>query len=97
MRAPLYSVQGLSIGKVNIMARPRGGDWLIDEIKALRAPGVDILVSLLTSLEMSELDLAEEATFCHQQGISYISFAIRDRSVPPFSDPLSPTEILFYM
>src|SRR5215472_7180773 len=86
MRAPLYSVQGLPTGKLSVMARPRGGDWLLDEIKALRASGVDILVSLLTSLEVSELDLAEEAMFCHQQGISYISFAIRDRSVPPFSD-----------
>ena len=68
------------------MARPRGGDWLIDEIKALRASGVDILVSLLTSTEVRELDLAEEATFCHQQGIKYVSFAIQDRSVPPFSE-----------
>ena len=49
MRAPLYSVQGPSLGKVSIMARPRGGDWLIDELKALRASGVHILVSLLTS------------------------------------------------
>lgn len=86
MRAPLYSVQGLSAGKVSIMARPRGGDWLFDEIKALRASGVDILVSLLTSTEVSELDLAEEAAFCHQQGIMYLSLAITDRSVPPFSD-----------
>lgn len=86
MRAPLYSMQGLPTGMVSIMARPRGGDWLIDEIKALRASGVDILVSLLTSTEVSELDLAEEAAFCHQQGIRYHSFAIRDRSIPPFSD-----------
>ncbi|WP_268886686.1 hypothetical protein [Ktedonospora formicarum] len=35
MRGPLYSVQELSIGKISIMARPRGGDWPIDEIKAL--------------------------------------------------------------
>jgi hypothetical protein len=53
MRAPLYSVQGPPLGKVRIMARPRGGDWLIDEIKALRASGVDILVSLLTSFLLS--------------------------------------------
>jgi hypothetical protein len=65
MRAPLYTVQGLSTGKVSIMARPRGGDWLFDEVKALHASGVDILVSLLTSEEVSELDLEEEAVFCH--------------------------------
>jgi hypothetical protein len=37
MRAPLYSVQELPTGQVSLMARPRGGDWLIDEIKALRS------------------------------------------------------------
>src|SRR5262249_33763225 len=82
---PLYSIQTLPIGEVSIMARPRGGDWLLDEIKTLRASGVDILVSLLTATEVSELDLAEEAAFCYQQGISYLSLAITDRSVPPFS------------
>ena len=87
MRSPLHTVQGLSSGKVSIMARPRGGDWLFDEVKALRVSGVDILVSLLTSEEVSELDLAEEAAFCHQQGITYLSLAITDRSVPPFSEP----------
>lgn len=85
MRAPLYSVQGLSTGKVSIMARPRGGDWLSDEIKALRACGVNILISLLTASEVSELDLGEEAAFCSSQGIVYFSFSIPDRSVPPFS------------
>jgi protein-tyrosine phosphatase len=86
MRGPLYSVQTLSTGKVSIMARPRGGDWLFDEIKALRACGVDILVSLLTASEVRELDLAEEAACCYHQGIIYLSFAITDRNVPPFSD-----------
>jgi hypothetical protein len=66
MRAPLYPVQVLPAGTVSIMARPRGGDWLFDEIKALRASGVDILVSLLTATEISEFDLAEEAACCHQ-------------------------------
>ncbi len=87
MRVRLYTVQGLSTGKVSLMARPRGGDWLFDEVKALRASGVDILVSLLTFEEVRELDLAEEATCCHRQGITYLSLAITDRSVPPFSEP----------
>jgi protein-tyrosine phosphatase len=85
MRAQLYSIQELPAGQVSIMARPRGGDWLLDEIKALRNVGVDVLVSLLTSSEVGEFDLANEATFCHDQRISYLSFPIIDRSVPPFS------------
>ena len=86
MRVPLYSVQALSTGKVSIMARPRGGDWLPDEIRALHSSGVDILVSLLTDAEVSELDLTEAAACCQSQGITYISFAIEDLSIPPFSE-----------
>jgi protein-tyrosine phosphatase len=85
MRVQLYSIQGLPTGRISIMARPRGGDWLLDEIKDLRGSGVDVLVSLLTFTEVSELDLTEESTFCHNQGIAYFSFPIIDRSVPPFS------------
>ena len=85
MQAQLYSIQGLATGCVSIMARPRGGDWLLDEIKALSVAGVDILVSLLTSSEIDELDLTEEAVFCQNQKVAYLSFPIFDRSVPPFS------------
>ncbi len=66
MRASLYSVQELLTGKVSIMARPRGGDWLLDEAKAIRAAGVDVLVSFLTPQEVMELDLKEEAECCGQ-------------------------------
>ena len=85
MRTQLYSIQELRPGRVSIMARPRGGDWLFDEIKALREAGVDVLVSFLTSTEVSELDLSEEAAYCQNQGIIYLSFPILDRSIPPFS------------
>jgi len=37
------------------MARPRGGDWLQDEILALKRSGISILVSLLTPEEEDEL------------------------------------------
>ncbi|HEY7419830.1 MAG TPA: dual specificity protein phosphatase family protein [Ktedonobacteraceae bacterium] len=85
MRAQLYSIQESLPGQVSILARPRGGDWLFDEITALREAGVDVLVSLLTSAEASELDLSEEAACCQQQGITYFSFPILDRSIPSSS------------
>ena len=88
MHTQLYSIhEELSAGTLSIVARPRGGDWLIDEIKALREAGVDVLVSLLTSSEVSEFDLAQEAASCCNQGITYFSFPILDRSIPPFSTP----------
>ena len=86
MHAQLYSIQGLPAGQVSIMTRPRGGDWLIDEIKAIRSADVDILVSLLTSDEVRELDLREEAECCRRQEVIYLSFPVLDRGTPPFSE-----------
>jgi protein-tyrosine phosphatase len=85
MRASLYPVQGLPVGKISILARPRGGDWLLDEAKAIREAGVDVVISCLTPAEELELDLRDEAEYCQQQGIIYHSFPIIDRSVPPLS------------
>jgi len=86
MHAHLYSIQGLPTGQISIMARPRGGDWLPDEIMALRSADVDILVSLLTPNEVMELDLREEAACCRGQEVTYLSFPIPDRGTPPFSE-----------
>ena len=86
MRASLYTVEGLPNGQVSVMARPRGGEWLPDEMQALRAAGVAVLVSALTPAEEAELDLTEEATLCQQAGMTYISYAIQDMNVPPFTE-----------
>ncbi|HLZ63997.1 MAG TPA: dual specificity protein phosphatase family protein [Ktedonosporobacter sp.] len=86
MRAKLYSIRELPAGQISIMARPRGGDWLLDEVKSLREAGVDVLVSLLTPEEVWELDLSEEAQYCSHQGIIFVALPIQDRSVLPFSD-----------
>jgi protein-tyrosine phosphatase len=65
-----------------ILPRPRGGDWLKDEIQSLRAAGVNALVSLLTSEEATELDLTQEAVYCTADGIEFLPFPLTDRSVP---------------
>lgn len=67
------------------MPRPRGGDWLADDIKLLYYAGVDVLASLLTPDEVDELDLAQEAACCAAQDIAYLSYPIIDRGVPAFS------------
>ena len=64
------------------MPRPRGGDWLEDEIRSLGMSGVDAVVSLLERDEITELDIAEEKSLCEENGISYLSFPIRDRNIP---------------
>jgi protein-tyrosine phosphatase len=64
------------------MPRPRGGDWLEDEVKAWRSAGVDVVVSLLMPDEITELDLSDEKSLCESLGITYCSFPIVDRDVP---------------
>ena len=63
-------------------ARPRGGDWLEDEIRSIHREGVDILVSLLTEDENQELELTQEGALCRAQGMEFRSFAIPDRETP---------------
>jgi protein-tyrosine phosphatase len=69
-------------GRLAVLPRPRGDEWLPDEIRSLRTSGVDVLVSLLTSDEVAELGLADEAACCAARGIEFISFSFPDRSVP---------------
>lgn len=82
MRAQLYTIEPLNPGRLSLMAHPRGGDWLVDEVEALHTAGVDVLVSLLTPEEITEVDLGEEGPLCQEQGICYLSFPIQDRHVP---------------
>jgi protein-tyrosine phosphatase len=68
--------------RVAIMARPRAGDWLPDEISALRDAGVGTVVSLLEPEEIRELGLETEPDLCRQNRIDFVSFPIADRGVP---------------
>ena len=54
MQPALYTVDYRGPGRVSTMAKPRGGDWLPDEMTALKAIGVDVLVCTLTSAELHE-------------------------------------------
>jgi protein-tyrosine phosphatase len=69
-------------GALGIMPRPRGGDWLEDEIAALVRSGVTTLVSLLEPAEEEELDLVEERTVAAAAGIEYVPLPMPDRGVP---------------
>lgn len=64
------------------MPRPRGGEWLEDEIRGYAQFGVTTLVSLLEETEKKELSLGEEELFAQLQGIDFVSFPIPDRGVP---------------
>src|SRR4051812_41827294 len=83
MQVKLYWISGVEAGRLGIMPRPRGGEWLEDEILSLKASGVDVVVSLLEKEEIAELDIAAEQILCEANGILFFSFPIVDRNVPP--------------
>jgi hypothetical protein len=58
--------------RVAIVPRPRGGDWLED----------DVLVSMLQADEAAELGLSAEVELCEAGGIIFRSFPIPDRETP---------------
>jgi protein-tyrosine phosphatase len=62
--------------------RPRGGDWLEDEMAAWRRTGIDTVLSLLTSDEEQDLDLKLEAGEAKARGMAFVSLPIPDRQVP---------------
>jgi len=78
----VFKVNGPWRGELSISARPRGADWLPDELQAWRAAGIDMIVSLLTPAETADLELDSEAPESMRQGLEFISFPIEDRSVP---------------
>jgi protein-tyrosine phosphatase len=82
MTPTLFVIERDGPGRLATMACPRGGDWLDDEVEALRAEGVEVLVSALTSSELVELQLSAEPELARQAGLTYISFPTPDRGVP---------------
>lgn len=82
MKTEIYWIDGMPMGKLGIAPRPRGGDWLDDEVEAWRASGVDCVVSALTPAEEAELDLQDEKTACRKHGMQFVSFPIPDRGTP---------------
>ncbi len=68
--------------KIGMMARPRGSDWLEDDVRKLTFHNVNTVVSLLEPSEIKELGLYEEEAFCQTQGIDFLNYPIQDRGVP---------------
>lgn len=65
-----------------MITRPRGGDWLEDEVNAWRRDGLDVVVSLLERDEADQLELRHEGDIAKSKNVQFISFPIPDRGVP---------------
>ena len=89
MWTELHWVDGPWPGRLALAARPRGGDWLSDEMTAWRQAGIDTVLSLLTPDEEKDLDLKREAEEAKARGMKFVSLPILDRQVPNSESELS--------
>ncbi|MGA8150064.1 MAG: dual specificity protein phosphatase family protein [Terriglobales bacterium] len=91
MATQLYWMDGPWPGKLALAARPRGGDWLEDEVANWRRAGIDTVLSLLTSDEEASLELRHEAEAFRAQGMDFLSLPIPDRQVPSSETEIAAT------
>jgi len=89
MGTELHWVDGPWPGKLALASRPRGGDWLEDEMLAWRQAGIDTVLSLLTPEEEKDLDLKREAQEAKARGMKFVSLPIPDRQVPTSESEVS--------
>jgi protein-tyrosine phosphatase len=83
MRGNVYWIpEDGSAPRLGIMPRPRGDDWLQDEIASLCDQHVDIVVSALTPEEEAELQLTQESDLCAAAGLRFLRLPIEDRQTP---------------
>jgi hypothetical protein len=60
----IHWVRGIEPHRLALMPRPRGGEWLPQEVAAWHAAGIGTVVSLLERHEVAELELAAEPALC---------------------------------
>jgi protein-tyrosine phosphatase len=77
-----YWIEGPWPGRLAIVPRPRGGDWLDDEARAWKNGNVDLVVSLLDPDEEQALELTAEQAICQANGMEFFSIPIADRGLP---------------
>lgn len=81
MNDGIYQIEGPWQGKLAIITRPRGNEWLQDEMARLKKNGFDTILSLLEQNESSELGLVQEKAIVEANGMQWLSFPIPDRGV----------------
>lgn len=82
MPSDIYWIKTANAKRLAIMARPRSGDWLEDELDYWKQEGVEVVVSLLEREEIEDLELEREDALCAERGIEFLSFPIPDRGLP---------------
>ncbi len=81
----IFWIKGDPPAPLAIVLRPRGGDWLEEELLRMKNNGIQTIVSLLEKQEAAFLDLSDEGRVAKQVGMQFLSFPIPDTQIP--SDP----------
>src|SRR6202008_2930319 len=74
MMSPVtYVIEGPWTGQLAIVPRPRGGDWLADELRGLKNGGFDTVLSLLTPEEAKDLGISDEPDATAKSGMQFFN------------------------
>ena len=82
MATPAYWIPITPPGRLAMAPRPRGGDWLADELADWRDRGIDRLVSLRDADEVREFALGDEESLAESLRMRFWSLPIPDRGTP---------------
>lgn len=88
MKSEVFWTKEKYPGRIALVPRPRGGEWLEDEAAAWANAGLDVIVSMLDAEETRTFELGRESEFCEANGIEFISFPVADRGVPKLNQSL---------
>ena len=75
-------VEGDEKIKLAIVLKPRGDDWLKDDLRQIKRDGVQTLASMLEPQEAAWLGLKEERLVAEELGMQFLNYPIQDVHVP---------------
>lgn len=78
----IFWINGEAAPRLAIVLRPRGDDWLEDELRRMRQGGIDTVVSLLEPDEALWLGLGDEENAARRADLQFLSYPIPDTHVP---------------
>ena len=65
-----------------IVLRPRGREWLENDLRRFQMAGIQTIVSTIESWQARELGLVGEGSAAERLGMNFMSFPFRDGSIP---------------
>jgi protein-tyrosine phosphatase len=78
----IHWIEGNPPPGLAIVIRPEGDERLEHELREIRYRGIDTIVSLLEPFEADFLGLSNERAAAERVGLEFLSYPIRDGSVP---------------